>query len=80
MAAQWPRLGPFRLLTAHANGQPAFGLYGSGRRGGSSLRPLTLHVLRLEAGLIADLVGFVEPSAFGYPLARCMAPLPPWRW
>ncbi len=73
-------LGPFRLLTAHANGQPAFGLYGSVGGSRSSLRPPTLHVLRLEAGLIADLVGFVEPSALGYPLARCMAPLPPWRW
>ena len=67
MAAQWPGLGPFRLLTAHANGQPAFGLYGSGGAGGSSLRPLTLHVLRIAAGLIAEIVGFIVPSAFGYP-------------
>jgi RNA polymerase sigma-70 factor, ECF subfamily len=67
MAAQWPGLGPFRLLTAQGNGQPAFGLYGSAVGSRSSLRPLTLHVLRLEAGLIADVVGFIEPSAFGYP-------------
>ena len=67
MAAQWPGLGPFRLLTAHANGQPAFGLYGSAGGSRSLLRPLTLQVLRLDAGLIADLVGFIEPSAFGYP-------------
>jgi RNA polymerase sigma-70 factor (ECF subfamily) len=67
MAAQWPGLGPFRLLAARANGQPAFGLYGSAAGGGSSLRPLTLHVLRIEGGLIAELVGFIEPSAFGYP-------------
>ena len=67
MAAQWPALGPFRLLPARANGQPAFGLYGAGLAGGSSFRPLTLQVLRTEAGSIAEIVGFIEPSAFGYP-------------
>ncbi len=67
MAAQWPGLGPFRLLAAGANGQPAFGLYGSRVASASSLRPLTLHVLRIESGLIAEIAGFIEPSAFGYP-------------
>jgi len=66
VAAHWPVLGPFRLLPARANGQPAFGLYGSGPTGGASCRPLTLQVLRLEAGQIAEIVGFIEPSAFGY--------------
>jgi RNA polymerase sigma-70 factor, ECF subfamily len=67
LAAQWPVLGPFRLLPTRANGQPAFGLYGSGPGGDASYRPLTLQVLRLEAGLIAEIVGFIEPSAFEYP-------------
>jgi RNA polymerase sigma-70 factor (ECF subfamily) len=67
VAAEWPVLGPFRLVATRANGQPAFGLYGSGPTGGASYRPLTLQVLRIEAGLVAEIVGFIEPSAFGFP-------------
>jgi RNA polymerase sigma-70 factor (ECF subfamily) len=65
LAAQWQALGPFRLLPTGANGQPAFGLYGAGGADGAP-RPLTIQVLRIEAGLIAEIVGFIEPSAFGY--------------
>ncbi len=53
-------------LRLHCYCQPAFGLYGSGATGGSSFRPLAVQVLRIEAGLIAEIVGFIEPSAFGY--------------
>jgi len=66
VAREWPLLGPFRLLPTRANGQPAFGLYGSRPGGGSSRRPLAVQVLRVEVGLIAEIVGFVEASAFGY--------------
>ena len=66
LAAEWPALGPFRLLPTGANGQPAFGLYGSGGTGGSPSRPLAVQVLRIEAGQIAEIVGFIERSAFGY--------------
>jgi RNA polymerase sigma-70 factor (ECF subfamily) len=66
LAVQWPAMGPFRLLPTGANCQPAFGLYGSGIDR-SACRPLTLQVLRLEDGLIAEIAGFIEPSAFGYP-------------
>jgi RNA polymerase sigma-70 factor (ECF subfamily) len=65
LAAEWPALGPFRLLPTGANGQPAFGLYGPDDTGGS-FRPLAVQVLRLRAGLIAEIVGFIEPSTFGY--------------
>jgi len=67
LAAQWPALGPFRLLPARANGQPAFGLYGAGIGGDSTFRPLTVQVLRVEARSVSEIVGFIEPSAFGYP-------------
>jgi RNA polymerase sigma-70 factor (ECF subfamily) len=66
LGAEWPALGPFRLLPTRANGQPAFGLYGRGATGGSPSRPLAVQVLRIEASLIAEIVGFIEPSAFGY--------------
>jgi RNA polymerase sigma-70 factor (ECF subfamily) len=66
MAREWPVLGPFRLLPTGANAEPAFGLYGS-MGGGTSKRPLTLQVLRIEGGAIADIVGFIEPSTFGFP-------------
>jgi RNA polymerase sigma-70 factor (ECF subfamily) len=67
LSAEWPALGPFRLLPTGANGQPAFGLYGSAAAGRSLFRPLAVQVLRIEAGLIAEIVGFIEPSTFGYP-------------
>ncbi len=64
LAEQWPALGPFRLLPTAANDQPAFGLYGSPNGAGGPRRPLTLQVLRIEAGEIAEIaeiVGFIEP-------------------
>lgn len=66
LAQQWRILGPFRLLPTAANGQPAFGLYGSPNGVSSPRQALTLQVLRIQAGEIAEIVGFIEASAFGY--------------
>jgi RNA polymerase sigma-70 factor (ECF subfamily) len=61
-------LGRFRCLPARANGQPAVAAY-LRRPGDTEYRPLALDVLRIEDGLVAEIVAFgpeVFP-AFGLP-------------
>jgi hypothetical protein len=58
---------PFSTPSARPTCATTFGLYGAGVVGGSSFRPLTMQVRRLEAGSVSEIVGFIEPSAFGYP-------------
>jgi len=65
-ATIWPAYGDFRLITTHANGGPAFGLYAAGR-------PHSLQVLTLVGGRIATLHAFLRPTSdalfprFGLP-------------
>ena len=65
-ATIWPAYGDFRLITTHANGGPAFGLYAAGR-------PHSLQVLTLAGGRIATLHAFLQPTSdalfprFGLP-------------
>jgi RNA polymerase sigma-70 factor (ECF subfamily) len=63
-----PEKGEHRVLPTRANRQPAFGLYRS--LGGAEARPLALHVIAIESGLVADMHFFFYPElfpAFGLP-------------
>jgi RNA polymerase sigma-70 factor (ECF subfamily) len=63
-----PEKGEHRVLPTSANRQPAFGVYRS--LGGAEARPLALHVIAIESGLVADMHFFFYPElfpAFGLP-------------
>lgn len=55
--------GQIRLAPTRANGCPAFAAY-CRQEGDSSYRPFALMVLRIEAGLVAEISGFVAPELF----------------
>lgn len=64
-----PGAAAHRLASTRANRQPAFGVY---RRRGDDVEatPFAIHVLRIEAGLVADMHFFLYPAlfpAFGLP-------------
>jgi RNA polymerase sigma-70 factor (ECF subfamily) len=52
-----------RVLPARANGQPAIGTYAWNEEAGRFL-PTVLQVLTFDGARIADITGFVDPSAF----------------
>jgi RNA polymerase sigma-70 factor, ECF subfamily len=52
-----------RVLPARANGQPAIGTYAWNEESGRYL-PTVLQVLTFDGDRIADITGFVDPSAF----------------
>jgi len=61
--------GRFRLVPARANMQPAAASYVR-RDDTSKYRPLAIDVLRVEQGLVAEIITFVRPdlfAAFGLP-------------
>ena len=61
--------GPFRLVPAAANRQPAFAFYSRGRQG-PEWRPHSIQLLRLEGESIAAMTSFLAPplfAAFGLP-------------
>jgi len=61
--------GRFRFVATRANGSPAFGVY---QLDNGTWRPAAIHVLGVEAGRIATLTAFINPSlfaAFGLPLS-----------
>ncbi len=60
--------GSFRCVPARANGQPAVAVYRR-RPGDTEYRPLALDVLRIEDGLVAEVVVFGGDvfGAFGLP-------------
>src|SRR5262245_477636 len=63
-----PEKGTHRVVPTRANRQPALGVYRS--LGGAEARPLALHVVAIESGLIADMHFFFYPElfpAFGLP-------------
>jgi RNA polymerase sigma-70 factor, ECF subfamily len=63
-----PEKGAHHVLPTRANRQPAFGVYRS--LGGAEAKPLAIHVVTIESGLIADLHFFFYPelfAAFGLP-------------
>lgn len=62
--ANWvfPRFGPLRALPTAANGVPAVALYG--RRADGLFEALSLQVVDLRLGRIAEITGFVDPSLF----------------
>jgi RNA polymerase sigma-70 factor, ECF subfamily len=65
----WACDGPFRLVPAAANRQPAFALYGR-RQEGPEYRAHAIQLLTLEGDAIAALTFFVDPqlfAAFGLP-------------
>jgi RNA polymerase sigma-70 factor (ECF subfamily) len=56
-----------RLMPTRANRQPAFGIY---HGDGAGARPSSIHVVGIEAGLVADMHFFLYPelfAAFGLP-------------
>jgi RNA polymerase sigma-70 factor, ECF subfamily len=56
-----------RLVPTRANRQPAFGIY---HGDGAGARPSSIHVVGIEAGLVADMHFFLYPelfAAFGLP-------------
>lgn len=57
-----PEWGPMRCVLTRANGQPVVANY-IRRRGEDTFRPMALDVLRIEQGLVADIVTF-GPSEF----------------
>jgi RNA polymerase sigma-70 factor (ECF subfamily) len=63
------RFGSLRCVVTHANRQPAVACY-ERRPGDSAWRALAMDVLRIEDGLIAEIVMFMPDSfpAFGLPL------------
>jgi RNA polymerase sigma-70 factor, ECF subfamily len=60
--------GRFRCVPARANGQPAVAVYRQ-RPGDTEYRPLALDVLRIEDGLVAEVIVFGAEvfGAFGLP-------------
>src|SRR5262245_12778503 len=69
------RFGRLRCVVTHANLQPAVAAYVC-RPGDSTWRALALDVLRIEDGLITEIVTFVPDNfpAFGLPLILDVAP------
>jgi hypothetical protein len=69
------RFGHLRCVATHANLQPAVANY-LRRPGDSSWRALALDVLRIEDGLIAEIVVFMPDNfpAFGLPILLDPAP------
>ena len=69
------RFGRLRCIVTHANLQPAVACY---RRqpGDSAWRALAMDVLRIEDGLITEIVGFASDSfpAFGLPVVMDAPP------
>lgn len=62
-------VGDYRFLPTRANRQPALAIY-LRPPGEPSFRPLTLEVLRVEGGRVAEIIDFSFPSlfaAFGLP-------------
>jgi RNA polymerase sigma-70 factor, ECF subfamily len=62
-------VGEYRLVPVSANRQPATAVYVR-RPGDDEFRPITLEVLRIEGGKIAEIVDFSDPEllvAFGLP-------------
>ncbi|MGI8690756.1 MAG: sigma-70 family RNA polymerase sigma factor [Thermomicrobiales bacterium] len=62
-------VGEYRLIPTRANRQPATAIY-LRRPGDSAFRPLTLEVLRIEHGKVAEIIDFSDPdllAAFGLP-------------
>lgn len=63
-------VGEYRFLPTRANRQPAVAIY-LRAPGEPSFRPLTLEVLRVEGGQVAEIIDFSFPElfeAFGLPL------------
>ena len=63
------RFAPLRCVVTHANLQPAIACY-QGRPGESTWRAMALDLLRIEGGLITEIVAFPPHTfpAFGLPL------------
>ncbi|MBO0707461.1 MAG: sigma-70 family RNA polymerase sigma factor [Candidatus Dormibacteraeota bacterium] len=62
-------VGEYRFVPTRANGQPAVAIY-LRAPGEPAFRPLTLEVLRVEGGQVAEIIDFTFPtlfSAFGLP-------------
>jgi RNA polymerase sigma-70 factor (ECF subfamily) len=57
-----PEFGEMRCTVVRSNGQPAVAIYRR-RPGEDAHRPMAIDVLRVEEGLIADIVTF-GPSVF----------------
>jgi RNA polymerase sigma-70 factor (ECF subfamily) len=56
-------LAPFRLAPTGANRQAAFGIYPRAPDGG--FQAMAVAVLTLQAGLVGQITGFVDPTLFG---------------
>jgi hypothetical protein len=69
------RFGRLRCIVTHANLQPAVAAYVC-RPGDSTWRALALDVLRIEDGLITEIVTFMPDSfsLFGLPILMDPAP------
>jgi RNA polymerase sigma-70 factor (ECF subfamily) len=76
-----PEFGHLRAVPTGANRQPAVAWY-LRRPGDSAHRALSLDVLRIEGGEIAEITALVFPHlfrAFGPPPTLCPPPAPPER-
>ena len=71
------RFGRLRCVVTHANLQPAVAYYRC-QPGDSTWRALALDVLRIEDGLITEIVAFMPENfpAFGLPMMMTIEPAP----
>ena len=61
------KMGPMRCVVTRANRQPAIACYIQ-RPGDDAFRPLALDVLRIEDGLVAEILSFAPPAFAAFDL------------
>lgn len=61
------KMGPMRCVVTRANRQPAVACYVQ-RPGDDAFRPLALDVLRIEDGLVAEILSFAPPAFAAFDL------------